>query len=169
MGLHARRRGGVVWSAPAGPGGGSGFPVLRGSSGTRRIRRYLRIGGLLVILGLMRLARTVRCRWVPLLAGTVLTVAGLMLRSSPVGIIVVPGLAYLLIALVMDGGGEEERRRRAELARELAGYATTGQRNDLEATLDEYPDVVTCELREILAGQAGSAAGSAMIPGAGQH
>lgn len=169
MGLRTRRRGLVAWGAPGSLGGSNGFPIPRGSPGARRIRRYMRIGGLLAILGLMRLARAVRRRWAPLLAGTVLTVVGLMLRSSPVGIIIVPGLAYLLIALIMDGGGEEERKRRAELARELAGYTTPGQRNDLEATLDEHPDAATCELREILASQSGSAAGSTMIPGAGLH
>jgi len=45
------------------------------------------------------------------------------------------------------------RRRRAELERELAGYATGADRCDFEAALDRYPDGVTHELRSILSGQ----------------
>jgi hypothetical protein len=157
----------VAWSPLGGLGGTRDFPMSRRSRGTRRIRRCLRIGALITVIGLMRLARAVRRRWLPLLAGAVLTAAGLMFRNSPVGIIVVPGLTYLLIALFTDGGRDEERRRRSELARELAGYSTPSQRHDLEAALTRYPDEITRELREILAGQARSAAGSTMIPGAG--
>jgi hypothetical protein len=43
--------------------------------------------------------------------------------------------------------------QRSELERELATYTTSAQRFDLEATLDRYPDDVTHELRDILAGQ----------------
>jgi hypothetical protein len=42
------------------------------------------------------------------------------------------------------------RRRRRDLERELAGYSTPAQVNDLEALLDSYPDGVTHEYREIL-------------------
>jgi hypothetical protein len=50
--------------------------------------------------------------------------------------------------------------------RELAAYATSAQRRDLEAILDRYPDGVTGEIREILASQ-----GTAMynpLPGPGR-
>jgi hypothetical protein len=169
MRLRARRQKLAAWSLPRGPGDRNDFPLPHRSPGARRIRRCFHIGGVLILIGLMRLARAVRHRWRPLAAGTVLTVAGLMLGNSPASIIIVPGLVYLLIALVMDGGSAEERKRRAELARELAGYATSAQRHDLEATLDSYPDAITSELREILARQAGAAAGTHMIPGAGLH
>jgi hypothetical protein len=169
MRLRARRQKLAAWSLPRGPGDRDDFPVPHSSPGARRIRRCFRIGGLLILIGLIRLTRAARQRWLPLAAGTVLTAAGLMLGNSPAGIIVVPGLVYLLIALVMDGGSAEERKRRSELARELAGYATPAQRHDLEATLDDYPDAITSELREILARQAGAATCTHMIPGAGLH
>jgi hypothetical protein len=46
------------------------------------------------------------------------------------------------------------RERRKQLERDLACYATPAERDDLLATLDQYPDGVTHELREILAWQA---------------
>ena len=45
------------------------------------------------------------------------------------------------------------RKRRAELERELAGYASPAERRDLEAALDRNPDGATHELRAILARQ----------------
>jgi hypothetical protein len=46
-----------------------------------------------------------------------------------------------------------QRRRRDQLARELSSYCTQGQRDDLLATLDRYPDGQTAELRGILSSQ----------------
>ena len=46
------------------------------------------------------------------------------------------------------------RERRRTLERELSGYRTTAERDDLLATLDRYPDGMTHELREILSRQA---------------
>jgi cytochrome c553 len=48
-------------------------------------------------------------------------------------------------------------RARAKLERELAAYSTPADRRDLEATLDQYSDDTTRELREILASQAPAA------------
>ena len=45
------------------------------------------------------------------------------------------------------------RERRRTLERELADYSTPAQRDDLEATLDRFPDGVTYEVREILSRQ----------------
>jgi hypothetical protein len=45
------------------------------------------------------------------------------------------------------------RERRRTLERELADYNTPAQRDDLEATLDRFPDGVTYEVREILSRQ----------------
>ena len=109
----------------------------------------------------MHLARGVRRRWRPLVAGCVLTTVGVMLRSTPWGIVSVPGLLFFLYALLIPADYE----RRAELQRELADYSTPAQRRDLEAILDRYPDDLTRELRDILAGQA-VANSHSQIPGA---
>ena len=60
-------------------------------------------------------------------------------------------------APLLPGTGQAHRLHQTGLERELAGYWTNAQRNDLEATLDQYPDDVTREVREILAGQAAAA------------
>jgi hypothetical protein len=147
-----QRRNLVVWSQSGG--------TERASRATRparirRIRRWIRIGMLLTLLRLSPLARAVRARWKPLLVGTGLTVAGVILReSTPGSVLLLPGLLLLLTAPLLPGTGHANRLQRTELERELAGYWTNAQRHDLEATLDQYPDDVTREVREILAGQA---------------
>jgi hypothetical protein len=102
----------------------------------------------------MRLARAMRPRWRPLLAGGVLTVVGVMLRSGPWGAVLLPGLLFLASVLLIPASPDADRKWRSELERELAGYSTPAQRRDLEATLDRYPDSVTYQLRGILANQA---------------
>src|SRR5271154_1901191 len=151
MRLRAQRRNLVVWSQSRGTYRAS--RVTRPAR-ARRIRRWIRIGMLLTVLRLLPLARAVRGRWRPLLAGTVLTAAGVMLRGSTVGsVVLLPGLLLLLSAPLIPGTPETDRMQRSELERELAVYTTSAQRFDLEATLDQYPDDVTHELRDILAGQ----------------
>jgi hypothetical protein len=131
----------------------------------RRIRRWLRLGVLLPLLGVLTMARGVRARWKLLLAGTLLTVAGLIMRGSGPGSgLLLPGLMLLLSAPLLPGAPSAERM---ELERELAGYWTSAQRHDLEAMLDRYPDDATRELREILAGQP-VAAGDNRFPVAGR-
>lgn len=125
-----------------------------------RIRRLIRIG---VLLTLVLLARGGRARWV--LAGAVLTAAGVVYRADPAGIMLLPGLLLLLGAPLIPASPEADRRQRSELERELAGYSTPAQRADLEAMLDGYPDGITHEIRDILAGQA-VATRSQQIPGA---
>jgi len=115
----------------------------------------------------MQLARGTRPRWRPLLAGGVLTVVGVMLRDGAWGVITLPGLWLLLYALLIPASSDADRKRRSELERELAAYSTPAQRRDLEATLDRYPEDVTCELRNILTNQA-MAACSNGIPGTGR-
>ena len=162
MGLRRQRRNLVVWSQSR--------DRYRSSQGARRaqprrIRRWLRLARLLPLLGLLTVARGVRPRWKPLLAGTVLTVAGLTMRGSgPGSVLLLPGLLLLLSAPLLPGAPSAER---LELERELAGYWTSAQRHDLEAMLDRYPDDATRELREILAGQA-VAAGDNRFPAAGR-
>jgi hypothetical protein len=168
MRLRARRRNLVVWSPSIGPADRYGALRLTRPARTRRIHRFIRVGALLTVIGLMRLARAVRPRWRPLLGGGVLTVAGVMLRTSPWGAVLVPGLLFLVAALLTPDSPDTDRKRRCELERELAGYSTPAQRCDLEATLDRYPDSVTHELRDILARQAMAACNNG-IPGAGRH
>jgi hypothetical protein len=166
MGLRPHRRNLVVWSqsidraeshAPSRP------------SRTRRIRRRIRIVFLLTAVALWPAVQAVQARWRPLLAGAVLTGVGVAMRGSTTGSIVLfPGLVLLLSAPLIPGGPQADRLQRSELERELAGYWTNAQRYDLEATLDRYPDEVTREVREILAGQAVPAQNT-RPPGAGRY
>ncbi len=160
MRLRTQRQDVVVWSQSAHlDSGPSGFIRVRRAG---PIRRFIRIGVLFAAVGLMGLARAVRPRWRPLLAGTVLTVAGVLLRHSLVSMVFVPGLLLLLTAPLIEAP-DADRTRRCELARELAAYSTLAQRCDFEATLDRYPDAITRELREILAGQPPTAGTGEML------
>jgi len=151
MRLRPHRRNLVVWSSYAGPDS-FGLPWFTRAARTRRIRRCLRTGVLLTVIGLMRLARAVLADW-RLMAGGVLTVVGVMLRSGPVSVVMIPGLLLLAVALLAPASPKPARTRRAELERELGAYSTPAERRDLEATLDLYPDGATYELRDILARQ----------------
>lgn len=165
MRLRRHRRNLVVWSQSA---GGYGSPRLPGPARARRIRRGIRTGMLLTIVGLMPVALAVRIRWRPLLAGVVLTVVGVVYRSDPAGVVLLPGLLFLLGAPLIPASTKRERMRRSQLERELAGYSTPAQRCDVEAMLDRFPDAMTCELRDILSRQA-MTVGSNRIPGAGGY
>ena len=164
MRLRSHRRNLAAWSLSANPADRYGDPRLMRPVRTRRIRRSLRTVALVTVIGLMYLARGARRRWRPLLAGTVLTVVGVMLRGGVWGLIILPGLWFLVYALLIPAGSNTDRKRHAQLERELAAYSTRAQRCDLEATLDRYPDEVTYELRAILTNQA-MAAHSRGIPG----
>jgi hypothetical protein len=61
--------------------------------------------------------------------------------------------ARIIVARAQATSRKAARKRRAELERELAGYANGPDRCDFEAVLDRYPDGVTHELRSILASQ----------------
>ena len=76
--------------------------------------------------------------------------------------------ARMFVARAQVTSRKAARKRRAELERELAGYATPAERCDLEAALDRYPDGVTHELRGILAGQS-VAAQDTRFPAIGRH
>lgn len=166
MWLRPRRRNLVVWSQSAGSPDRHGGLRIRRSS---RFRRWARMGMLITLLGLLPLARAVRPRWKPLLAGAALTVTGVVLRGSvPGSVVLLPGLLLLLTAPLLPGTLPADRLRRSDLERELAGYWTNAQRHDLEAILDRYPDDATREVREILAGQA-AAAHDNRIPTAGRY
>ena len=157
MRLRPRRRNLVIWSPSACRAErGRGLWFTR-SARPRRIRTRIRTLGLLAAIGLIRLGTAARPRWRPLLAGTVLTVAGIVLRSGAPGIVMIPGMLSLLSALLVPVDPVAAGPRRRELERELAAYSTPDQRCDLEATLDRYPDSAAGELREILARQAAAA------------
>lgn len=163
---RAHRQDQVAWSPFAGPARLDGTPRLTRPRRAWQLRRGIRTGALLTAIGLMRLARAVRRRSRPLVAGSVLTAAGLLLRSGGWAMILLPGLLLLFSAPLTAAAPDADSKRRSELERELAVHATTAQQRDLAAILDRYPDDITAELRDILAGQA-IAAGSG-IPGAGR-
>jgi hypothetical protein len=111
----------------------------------RRLTRTLRV---IAIIGVLSLARVVSPRWKPLLPGVACTVAGVFLRHAGLDPVLLVGLLLLGYSLLVPATPDEDHKR---LERELAGYWTTAQRHDFEATLDRYPDAVTCEMRDILA------------------
>ena len=158
MSLRPHRRDLVVWT--------QSDRAYRASRATRparfwRLRRRIRIVFLLTAVSLLPLARAVRARWRPLLAGTALTVTGVIMRGSATDLLVLlPGLLLLLSAPLLPGTTGADRVRRLALERELAVYTTSAQRRDLEATLDQYPDDVTRELRDILTAKPGLTAPS---------
>ena len=179
MKLRIRPRYVVIWSSSASRAGGvtragrsrrSGPPGLAFTRPARRprIRRGLRLAVQLAAMGLLSIARgEARLRWQLLLAGGMLTVPGLVLRSDPAGVILLPGLLLLFTAPLIPDIPIAEHKRHLQLEGELAAYSTPAQRRDLEATFAQYPDKDTSELREILAAQA-LTAGSNGIPG-GPH
>lgn len=97
MRLRPRRRKLVIWSSSGVPGGGSwAWHPAR----PRRIRWWLRTGALLALVGVMRLARTVRTRWEPvfLVVGATLTVIGFEVPAASVAFLI--GLLVMVIALL---------------------------------------------------------------------
>ena len=172
MGLRARRRNVVVWRSSRARGGRYSLMACPRPASVRPLRRLLRIGWLLTLIGLLRLARALGRRWPPLLAGGALTAVGVTLRGAAGGLAFLPGILFLYSALLIEASPDADRKRRLALARELAVYSTPRQRRDLEATLDRYPDGATNELREILARQATArqamAADANGIPGLGR-
>jgi hypothetical protein len=153
MTLRPRRQNVVIWRASRSPehrGRGLWFtPAVRSS----RIRRWVRISGLLAAVGMLRVGAAVRPRWRPLAAGTALTVAGFIMRSGMAGAVMIPGMLFLAAALLAPPDPAADNPRRRALERELATYSTPSQRRDLDAILDRYPDRDTRELRDILARQ----------------
>ncbi len=153
MTLRPRRQNVVIWRGSRSPehrGRGLWFtPAVRRS----RIRRWARISGLLVAVGLLRVAAAVRPRWRPLAAGTALTAAGFIMRGGMAGAVMIPGMLFLAAALLAPPDPDADNPRHRALERELATYSTPSQRRDLDAILDRYPDRDTRELRDILARQ----------------
>jgi hypothetical protein len=97
MRLRPSRGNLVIWSSSGVPGGGSWAwrPGRR-----RRIRWWLRTGALLALIGLMRLARTMRIHWEPvsLVVGVALAVVGFAVPAASVAFLL--GLLVLVVALL---------------------------------------------------------------------
>jgi hypothetical protein len=130
MRLRAHRRNLVASSPSTGPADRYGAPRLTRLAGTRRTHLTIRTGALLTVIGLRWLARAVRPRWRPLLAGGVLTVVGLMLRSGAWGAVILPGIWFLGSALLVPANPDADRKRselERELERELAAYTRSAQ------------------------------------------
>jgi hypothetical protein len=168
MRLRGHRRNPGVRSSFASPAGRAGGSWLTRPTRNRRARRFIRTGVLLTVLGLMRFAGGAWPRGRLVLAGGLLTVAGIVLRSQPAGVVLLPGLLLIFSAPLIPAVPKAERKRNFALRRELAAYSTPAQRCDFEATLDQYPAEDTSELRAILAGQALTGV-SQRIAGAGRY
>jgi len=76
----------------------------------------------------MPLARAMRARWRPLLAGGVLTVVGVVWLDGPGGMVLLPGLCLLLSAPLIPASAKADRMRRPEVEHELAVFSTPAQR-----------------------------------------
>jgi hypothetical protein len=124
MRLRVHRRNLVLWSPSAGSAVRDGASRLTRPTRTRRIRRRVCIGALLMVIGLMRLGHAVRPRWRPLLAGGVLTVAGAM-ASGAWGAVLLPGVLFLLFAPLIPA---TPKARGSEAERELAVFSHPAQR-----------------------------------------
>ena len=91
----------------------NGRPAPMRPTRIRRIRRWLRSGALLAIIGVLRFARAIRARWEPLflLAGVLLMAGGYFL---PVIGVFLPGLLVVTVTLLK---GNSDRWRRARPTR----------------------------------------------------
>ena len=160
MGLRARRHNIVVWRTPHGPRRRHGLTAFPPRVRTRPVRRFFRVSWLLMLIGLLRVARALRLRWLAVLPGVTLIVTAVIVRGDFGGLAFLCGFLFLYAALIMHPGTAADRK----LERELADYSTPAERRDLEATLDRYSDGDTSELRDILVRQA-SASRNTGIPG----
>ena len=139
MRLRARRRS-LVWRPSGGPVGWHGAPGLARPARTGTIRRFIRISALLTMIGLMRLARGVRPRWQPLLAGTVLAVAGFMSCSGAWGALFPAGFWFYVYALLIPSSPDVDQRCRVQVITEPChGYGRLSWPPDSGAILTSAP------------------------------
>jgi hypothetical protein len=126
MRLRAHRRNLVVWSPSVGSADRYGTTRFTRLTRTRRIHRWIRTGALLMIIGLMRLARAARPRWRPLLAGGVLTGFGVV-AAVVWGLVLLPGLLFLVSASLVPARPKTDRACRAEVEHELGVFSHPAQ------------------------------------------
>ena len=86
MSPQRRRRHMVVWSSSPGPSGRYGTSASIQARRRGRVRRLVRIGGLLTVMGLMGTLRVARSRRRPL-AGLVIVALAVILRNSMWGLV----------------------------------------------------------------------------------
>jgi hypothetical protein len=128
--LRRRRRTMVVWSSSSGRATRHGAQERTRPARPGRIRWWLRTGALLMIIGVMRLARTAGKYPRPALslAGTAITVAGISLPSKAV---LISGFLVCLLALFMpsDGASAPARPCSGRLwSMPLTPFAPSGRR-----------------------------------------
>jgi hypothetical protein len=111
MKMRSHRRGLMVWSPPGSPADRYGAPAFIRLERPRPIRRLLRTGALLTLIGITRLARALRAYWrfVFTVTGALLVVIGAMLPSGGAFLL---GLPVLLLALL--GGPSRSHCRAAD-------------------------------------------------------
>jgi hypothetical protein len=120
MRLRAHRRSLVVWSQFVHQADKCGSQRLTRLRRAGPVRSNVRIGALIIVMGLMRIGRGVRNHWRPLLAGVLIT-AGVMLRSGSWGVLLLAGLWFLLHAFLMPASTDGDRKQRCQVRRR-AGY-----------------------------------------------
>jgi hypothetical protein len=123
MRLRADRHNQVTWRLSVGPAGRYEAPRFTRPVRSSRICRCVRLGALLTVIGLIRLARRVRSRWRPLAAGVLLTMFGLLLRNGAWGLILAAGPLLFVYPLLIPASSDADRKRRYELERELPVYS----------------------------------------------
>ena len=103
MRMRSHRRSLMIWTPPGGRTDGYGEPAFTRLARPRPIRRWFRTGMLLAVIGITRLARTVRARRgsIFLVAGALLVIIGMTLSSAGA---LVPGLLVLLVGLTRGAG-----------------------------------------------------------------
>jgi hypothetical protein len=79
-----------------------------------------------MIIGVMRLARAVRPRWRPLLVGGALTGVGVV-AAVVWGLVLLPGLLFLVSAALIPARPKTDRARRAEVEHELGVFSHPAQ------------------------------------------
>ena len=111
MRFMARRRNIVVWRTSISPAGRHGGLGLERAAPAKPIRRRVRIGAMLALIGLLRLTRILRARWY-MSAGIVLTVAGVIMRGSGWNFVLLPGLLLLLSTPLIPASPDGDRKSR---------------------------------------------------------